>query len=64
MGRILLDKVKIDDTLCVSCMVEDGIMRLTIMGHDVTISTDFKLNEWDKFVELINQAQKKLKEEE
>ena len=62
MEKILIKKVKIGDSLSISCTVRGKEVRLSIMGGDVSISTDFKIYEWDKFVQLVDQAWVKFKE--
>jgi hypothetical protein len=52
----ILDEKKIGEKLSVGVHTEEGEIGLFIASEDVSASCAFRLEEWDKFVEAVNEA--------
>ena len=63
MKRTLLDETKIGEFLTIGAEIEEDEVGLFIAFSDVSASCAFKFDEWKKFVEAVNKANTRLKEE-
>ncbi|MFQ6003210.1 MAG: hypothetical protein ACE5KJ_05630 [Candidatus Zixiibacteriota bacterium] len=63
MKKTLLDETKIGEFLTVGAEMEEDEVGLFIASSDVSASCAFKFDEWEKFVEAVNKANTRLKEE-
>jgi hypothetical protein len=54
----LLDETKIGDYLSVGCVMDEEEVGLFIASADVSASCAFKFDEWERFVDSVNQAHK------
>lgn len=57
----ILDELKIGEKLTVGVNTAEDEIGLFIASEDVSASCAFRKEEWDKFVEAINKADKKIK---
>ena len=58
----ILDEKKIGEKLSVGVHTEEDEIGLFIASEDVSASCAFRSEEWDKFVEAVNEADEKMKE--
>lgn len=63
MKKQLLPQTKIGEFLSVGCELEGEEVGLYIASADVSASCAFKFDEWEKFVEAVNKANKEFKKE-
>lgn len=63
MKKTLLDETKIGEFLTIGAEMEEDEVGLFIASSDVSASCAFKFDEWEKFVEAVNKANDRLKEE-
>ncbi|MFQ5902911.1 MAG: hypothetical protein ACE5JO_04400 [Candidatus Binatia bacterium] len=63
MKKTLLDETKIGEFLTIGAEMEEDEVGLYIASSDVSASCAFKFDEWEKFVEAVNKANTRLKEE-
>lgn len=56
----ILDELKIGEKLTVGVNTAEDEIGLFIASEDVSASCAFRKEEWDKFVEAINKADKKI----
>jgi len=61
LKKELLPQTKIGEFLSVGCELEGDEIGLYIASADVSSSCAFKFDEWDKFVEAVNKADKEFK---
>lgn len=61
MKKELLSQTKIGELLSVGCELEGDEIGLFIASADVSSSCAFKFDEWDKFIEAVNKADKEFK---
>ena len=57
----IIDEEKIGEKLTIGVQAESGEIGLLIASEDVSSSCAFRPDEWDKFVEAINKADKEIK---
>ncbi|MBA7563729.1 hypothetical protein ES695_02000 [Candidatus Atribacteria bacterium 1244-E10-H5-B2] len=60
--QTLLSETKIGESLAIGCELEKDEIGLYIASLDVSASCGFKFDEWDNFVQGVNEANKNLKE--
>ena len=60
----ILDVTKIGEKLSVGVQADNGEVGLFIASEDVSASCAFLPEEWDKFVEAVKEADRKIKERE
>ena len=60
----ILDETKIGKKLSVGVQADNGEVGLFIASEDLSASCAFLPEEWDKFVEAVKEADKKIKERE
>jgi len=58
----ILDELKIGEKLSIGVQAENDEVGLFIASEDVSASCAFLPEEWDKFVEAVKEADKKIKE--
>ena len=58
----ILDELKIGEKLSIGVQAENDEVGLFIASEDVSASCAFLHEEWDKFVEAVKEADKKIKE--
>jgi len=63
LKKQLLPQTKIGEFLSVGCELEGEEVGLYIASADVSASCAFKFDEWEKFVEAVNKANKEFKKE-
>lgn len=63
MKKTLLEETKIGEFLSMGVELEGEEVGLFIASADVSASCGFKFDEWEKFVEGINKAHAKFKED-
>lgn len=56
----ILDELKIGEKLTLGVNASDEEIGLFIASEDVSASCAFRKEEWDKFVEAVNKADKKI----
>lgn len=56
----ILDELKIGEKLTVGISASESEIGLFIASEDVSASCAFRKNEWDKFVEAVNKADKEI----
>jgi len=57
---VILDEIKIGEKLSVGVQAERDEVGLFIASEDVSASCAFLPEEWDKFVEAVNEADEKM----
>lgn len=57
----ILDEKKIGEKLSVGVHSEEDEIGLFIASEDVSASCAFRPEEWDKFVEAVNEADEKIR---
>jgi hypothetical protein len=60
--QTLLPERKIGDFLTIGCELEKDEIGFFLASVDVSASCGFKFDEWDNFVQGVNEANKNLKE--
>jgi len=60
----ILDEKKLGEKLSVGVQADNGEVGLFIASEDVSASCAFLPEEWDKFVEAVKEADRKIKERE
>ena len=60
----ILDEKKLGEKLSVGVQADNGEVGLFIASEDVSASCAFLPEEWDKFVEAVKKADRKIKERE
>ena len=60
--QTLLSETKIGESLAIGCELDKNEIGLYIASLDVSASCGFKFEEWENFVQGINEANKNLKE--
>ncbi len=60
--QTLLSETKIGESLTIGCEMEKDEIGLYIASLDVSASCGFKFEEWENFVQGVNEANKNLKE--
>jgi len=60
--QTLLSEIKIGESLAMGCELDKNEIGLYIASLDVSASCGFKLEEWENFVQGVNEANKNLKE--
>jgi len=60
--QTLLSEIKIGESLAMGCELNKNEIGLYIASLDVSASCGFTLEEWENFVQGINEANKNLKE--
>jgi len=62
--RQLLKQTKIGEFLTVGAELEKDEIGLYIASADVSASCGFKFDEWKKFIEAVNKADRKFKRDQ
>ena len=57
---VILDEIKIGEKLSVGVQAERDEVGLFIASEDVSASCAFLPEEWDKFVDAVNEADEKM----
>ena len=60
--KTLLQETKIGKSLAIGCELEKDEIGFYIASSDVSASGGFKFEEWEYFVQGVNEANKNLKE--
>ena len=60
----ILDEKKLGEKLSVGVQADNGEVGLFIASEDVSASCAFLPEEWDKFVEAVKEADRRIKERE
>jgi hypothetical protein len=60
--QTLLSETKIGESLAMGCELEKDEIGLYIASLDVSASCGFKFDEWNNFINGVNEANKNLKE--
>jgi hypothetical protein len=58
----LIEETEIGEYLAISCDIEGEDIDLYIGSADMSTRCGFTLTEWEKFIEILNQANNKYKE--